>query len=176
VDIVTASDTAAEALIVASLRQARPDDGILGEEGHAIDGTSGITWVIDPIDGTVNYLYGIPAYCVSVAATIEDASAYGDGRRPIATAVFNPVTNEMFTAAQGLGATLNDAPISVGNRTELATSLIATGFGYTVERRSMQARVLQRIITEVRDIRRIGSAAYDLCLVASGRLDGYFEI
>lgn len=176
VDIVTAADTAAEALIVASLRQARPHDGILGEEGHSLTGTTGITWVIDPIDGTVNYLYGIPAYCVSVAATVADASAYGDGRRPIASAVYNPVTGEMFSAAEGHGATMNEAPIRVGDRTDLATSLVATGFGYTAERRAMQARVLQHIITEVRDIRRIGSAAYDLCLVASGRLDGYVEM
>ena len=176
VDIVTAADRTAEALIVDAIHRSRPDDGILGEEGHAHDGTSGITWVIDPIDGTVNYLYGLPAYCVSVAATVADPLGYADGRRPVAAAVVNPVTNEMFTAAETQGATLNGVPIHVGTRSELATSLVATGFGYTEERRAMQGEILQRIITKVRDIRRIGSAAYDLCSLAAGRLDAYYEI
>lgn len=176
VDIVTAADRAAETLIVEALQRVRPTDGILGEEGHSFDGSSGITWVIDPIDGTVNYLYGLPAYCVSIAATVPDALGYADGRRPVAAAVFNPVTNEMFTAAETLGATLNGSTIQVGAREDLASSLVATGFGYTAERRGMQGEVLQRIITKVRDIRRMGSAAYDLCSVAAGRLDAYYEI
>lgn len=175
VDIVTEADREAERLITAALREARPNDGVLGEEGTGIVGTSGITWVIDPIDGTVNYLYNIPAYTVSIAATVP-SPAYADGRRAIAGAVFNPNSNEMFEAFEGGGARLNGTRLSPTGNTELSTSLIATGFGYTAERRAMQAAMAARLLPQVRDVRRIGSAANDLCMVASGRVDAYYEI
>ena len=174
-DVVTAADEEAEELIVAALRNARPDDAILGEEGASHEGSTGITWVIDPIDGTVNYLYNIPAYAVSIAATVPDAAAFADGRRAIAGAVYNPRTEELFEASVGAGSRRNGLPISVSGHTDLSTALIATGFGYSVERRTEQAEVVARIIPRVRDIRRIGSCAYDLCLLASGRVDGYYE-
>ena len=174
-DIVTAADTEAERLVVDALIKARPDDAILGEEGASRPGSTGITWVIDPIDGTVNYLYNIPAYAVSIAATVPDETAFADGRRAIAGAVYAPRTNELFVAHEGGGATRNGERISVSHEDDLATSLIATGFGYSEERRREQAEVVARLIPQVRDIRRIGSCAYDLCLLASGRLDGYYE-
>lgn len=175
-DVVTEADHAAEERIVAAIRTARPQDGIVAEEGHAAESETGITWVIDPIDGTVNYLYHLPAYGVSIAATVPDASAYADGRRAIAAAVFFPATGELFSAAEGLGATRNGEAIRVSTETDLAQSLLATGFGYTPERRTMQIGVLTGIIPHVRDIRRMGSAAYDLCQLAAGKLDVYYEI
>ena len=174
-DIVTAADQEAERLVVSALTDARPNDGILGEEGTARASSTGITWVIDPIDGTVNYLYNIPAYAVSIAATIEDPRAFADGRRAIAGAVYAPRTDELFTAHEGGGSRRNGERISVSGHTELGTALIATGFGYSVERRTEQAEVVARLVPRVRDIRRIGSCAYDLCLLASGRIDGYYE-
>ncbi|MGO3833980.1 MAG: inositol monophosphatase family protein [Microbacteriaceae bacterium] len=176
VDIVTEADRLAEQMIVDAIRRERPNDGVFAEEGHAHESTTGITWVIDPIDGTVNYLYGIGAFCVSIAATVADEYAYEDGRRAVAAVVFNPTTGEMFRASEGGGATLNGQAIGVSKPETLAASLIATGFGYTSERRTMQAAALSALIAHVRDIRRIGSAAYDLCLVAKGSLDGYYEI
>lgn len=175
-DIVTPADREAEALIVDLLTARRPSDGIVAEEGHARTPSSGITWVIDPIDGTVNYLYNLPAFCVSIAATVEDPDRYADGRRAVAAAVFNPRTNEMFVAAERLGATRNGEPIRASVDVPLGQSLVATGFGYTRERRLAQHELLGRVIGEVRDIRRFGSAAYDLCLVAAGRVDAYFEV
>ncbi|MHA3723055.1 inositol monophosphatase family protein [Leucobacter sp. HY1910] len=176
VDIATEADREAEQLITEALRAARPDDGVLGEEGTGVPGTSGITWVIDPIDGTVNYLYNIPYYTVSIAATVPDDTAYADGRRSIAGAVYNPNSDEMFEAYTGGGARLNGAPITPTGNTDLATSLVATGFGYTVERRETQAEMAARLIPTVRDIRRMGSAAGDLCMVACGRIDAYYEL
>lgn len=174
-DVVTESDRLAENLIFERLRASRPNDAILGEEGTRYPGTTEITWVIDPIDGTVNYLYDLVAYCVSIAACVNDETAYSDGKRAVAAAVFNPKTNELFKASTGNGAFLNGDPLSVSKETVLAKALIGTGFGYTAERRLEQHRILGKVIARVRDIRRIGTAAYDLCLVASGRLDGYFE-
>lgn len=176
IDIVTEADREAERLISEALREARPDDAIFGEEGTGIEGTSGVTWVIDPIDGTVNYLYDIPYYNVSVAATVPDPTAFADGRRAIAGAVYNPSSDEMFEAYAGGGARLNGTPITPTGNTELATSLVATGFGYTVERRTLQAELAARLIPAVRDIRRMGSAAGDLCMVACGRIDAYYEL
>lgn len=176
-DVVTAADREAERLLAAGLRELRPDDGILGEEGASVAGSSGITWVVDPIDGTVNYLYQLPAYAVSVAATVADDApgTMADGRRAVAGAVYLPVTDELFTAWQGGGATLNGVPLSGPAETELDAALVATGFGYTMERRTEQAEVVRRLIPRVRDIRRMGSAATDLCLLAAGRLDAYYE-
>ena len=175
VDVVTAADHAAERLLTEALIAERPEDGILGEEGTGRESRSGITWVLDPIDGTVNYLYELPAYAVSVAATISDPDAFADGRRAIAGAVCNPRTDELFEAYVGGGARLNGSPIRVSENPDLSRALVATGFGYTVERRTEQARVVAELIPQVRDIRRIGSAAYDLCLLAAGRLDAYYE-
>lgn len=176
-DVVTAADREAERLVAAGILNVRPDDSIVGEEGASVEGTTEITWVIDPIDGTVNYLYNIPAYAVSIAATVTDGAegTMDDGRRAIAGAVYLPVTGELFTAWEGGGAFLNDAPLSGPSDTSLSTALVATGFGYTVERRTEQARVVSALIPKVRDIRRFGSAANDLCMLAAGRLDAYYE-
>lgn len=181
-DVVTAADREAERLLTLGLRELRPEDGILGEEGASVDGTTGITWVVDPIDGTVNYLYDLPAYAVSVAATVADGGTgtMADGRRAVAGAVHLPVTDQLFVAWEGGGARLNGqtlgpAGLEGPRETPLATALVATGFGYTVERRTEQAEVVRRLIPRVRDIRRMGSAATDLCLVAAGRVDAYYE-
>lgn len=176
-DVVTAADREAERLLTEGLRERRPEDGILGEEGASIAGTSGVTWVVDPIDGTVNYLYNIPAYAVSVAATVTDGApgTMSDGRRAIAGAVYLPVTGELFTASEGGGAFLGAARLHGPSETTLDTTLLGTGFGYTAERRTEQVEVLRRVLPRVRDIRRMGSAAMDLCMLAAGRLDAYYE-
>ena len=176
-DVVTAADKKAERLLTEGLARLRPGDGILGEEGASTPGTTGITWVVDPIDGTVNYLYNLPAYAVSVAATVADGAAgtMSDGRRAIAGAVFVPATGELFTAWQGGGAYANGVRLSGPAETSLATTLLATGFGYTEARRTEQVEVLRSVLPRVRDIRRMGSAAIDLCMLASGRVDAYYE-
>ena len=182
-DVVTAADREAERLVAEALREARPHDGLLGEEGASTAGTTGITWVVDPIDGTVNYLYGLPAYAVSIAATVEHdgrgstlpAGTMADGRRAVAGAVYVPAFDELFDAHEGGGARVNGRPIRVSEREELSLALVGTGFGYTVERRTEQAEVARRLIPRVRDIRRMGAAAVDLCMVAAGRLDAYYE-
>ena len=175
VDMVTEADRECERLVVAALHEARPDDGVLGEEGTGIAGTSGVTWVIDPIDGTTNYLYNLPAYAVSIAATVPDPGAFADGRRGIAAAVYSPRSDEMFDAWEGGGARLNGEAIRISTPLDLETALVGTGFGYTVERKLEQLAILQRVLPRVRDIRRIGSAAYDLCMTAAGRLDAFYE-
>lgn len=174
-DVVTAADQEAERLVVAALQELRPHDAILGEEGAGIAGTSGITWVVDPIDGTVNYLHNIPMYAVSIAATVADENAMADGRRAVAGAVYVPRLDELFEAWEGGGARLNHRPISISGATNLATALVGTGFGYTVERRIEQAAMVSRLLPRAADIRRSGSAAYDLCSFAAGRLDAFFE-
>ena len=182
-DVVTAADREAERLVAEALREARPHDGLLGEEGASTAGTTGITWVVDPIDGTVNYLYGLPAYAVSIAATVEHdgrgstlpAGTMADGRRAVAGAVYVPAFDELFDAHEGGGARVNGRPIRVSEREELSLALVGTGFGYTVERRTEQAEVARRLIPRVRDIRRDGACSLDLCGLASGRLDAYFE-
>lgn len=176
IDIVTHADGLAEQLILERIRTARPDDALVGEEGTDTSGTTGITWVIDPIDGTVNYLYDLPAYTVSIAATVPDSRAFADGRRAVAGAVYCPSTGEMFSAYTGGGARLNGELLEVRVPDSLSTALVGTGFGYTAERRIEQAAVLSRVIPHIRDIRRMGSAAYDLCSLAAGRLDAYYEI
>lgn len=177
-DIVTVMDQDSELLLRRMLLGARPDDAVLGEEDGASAGTSGITWVIDPIDGTVNYLYEIPAYCVSVAAVIGDAGTPGQWQ-PVAGAVCNPVTGEVFHTRRGGGAYLRvgneDTAIRVNAVDILLQSLVATGFGYVPEVRARQGEVLRAILPDIRDIRRAGSAALDLCAVACGRVDAYYE-
>jgi len=173
-DIVTVMDQESELLLRRILLGARPDDAVLGEEDGASAGTSGITWVIDPIDGTVNYLYGIPAYCVSVAAVIGDAGTPGQWQ-PVAGAICNPLTGEIFHSRRGGGAYVlvagEDTAIRVNAVDVLLQSLIATGFGYVPEVRARQGEVLSAMLPEIRDIRRAGSAALDLCAVACGRVD-----
>ena len=177
-DIVTVMDQRSEALLRRRLLGARPDDAVLGEEDGASDGTSGITWVIDPIDGTVNYLYEIPAYCVSVAAVIGDSGVPGQWK-PVAGAICNPLSGEVFHARLGGGAHVlvvdEDTSIRVNSVDVLQQSLVATGFGYVPEVRARQGEVLAAILPEIRDIRRAGSAALDLCAVACGRVDAYYE-
>lgn len=179
-DVVTVMDTRSEELIRARLLAARPDDSILGEEGADHIGTSGVTWVVDPIDGTVNYLYGIPAYAVSVAAVTGDPRAAGEWR-VLAGAVADPSLGVVHHATVGGGAFATRADgetgsLRVGEVSDLGGSLVGTGFGYTPERRRQQGELLRAIVPQVRDIRRIGSAALDLCMVASGQLDGFYEI
>lgn len=166
-DPVTEFDRAAEAVIVETLRARRPDDSIVGEEGAGHAGSSGLEWHIDPIDGTVNFVYDLPAWCTSIAVV--------DDLGPLAGAVFVPVTEELFSAARGAGATRNGTPIRCSSASELAMSLIGTGFSYSPSTRQRQARRLAALLPQVRDVRRYGSAALDLCMVACGRLDGYYE-
>ncbi len=167
-DMVTEIDRASEALIVAGLRAARPDDGIVGEEGTDQPGTSGVVWCIDPVDGTTNYLYRHAGFAVSIAAAIEGEPAVG--------VVHDPLHGEVFAAARGRGATRNGAPVNVGRTGELAQALGATGFSYDADRRRRQAEVLVRILPRLRDVRRMGAASVDLCSVACGRVDAYYEV
>jgi len=166
-DIVTAMDKAAERLLTEHIRAVRPDDGFLGEEGADEAGSSGVTWVIDPIDGTVNYLYRLAPYAVSVGVRV--------GGAVVAGAVVNPVSGEVWTARRGHGAWLDGRPIHVNDPQPLAMALVATGFGYGSERRARQAQVLTTVLPRVRDVRRMGSASLDLCALACGRIDGYYE-
>ncbi|MGL4832208.1 MAG: inositol monophosphatase family protein [Propionibacteriaceae bacterium] len=178
VDVVTIMDRRSEELAATLLSQARPDDGQFGEEGLNRPGTSGITWVVDPLDGTVNYLYELPAYCVSVAAVVGDPQVAG-AWRPAAGAVYNPVTSELWHAALGAGATKNTQgaaqELHFCPAASLAQSLIATGFSYDSTVRAEQGTVVAQLVPLVRDIRRLGSAALDLCRVADGQVDAYYE-
>jgi myo-inositol-1(or 4)-monophosphatase len=182
-DIVTVMDRRSEELLHRLILEARPDDGILGEEGADVDGTSGLTWVIDPIDGTVNYLYDIPAYAVSVAVVVGDASGEGTWS-PVAGAVSDPSLRLVHHARRGSGAwTIPEATdettpprrLAVSSEHRLGRTLLATGFGYAADVRARQAEVLTRVLPLVRDIRRIGSAALDLVRVADGSVDAYAE-
>jgi myo-inositol-1(or 4)-monophosphatase len=166
-DMVSDADREAEAVIAGLLRAERPDDGILAEEGSTREGISGRRWVVDPLDGTTNFLYGFPAWAVSVA--LED----GDGG--IAAVVHDALRDETFGAARGDGCSLNGHPVEVREPPPLERALIATGFGYDPGRRADQAEVLRRVLPRVRDVRRAGAAALDLAWVAAGRLDGYYE-
>lgn len=167
VDVVTEADQQSEELLRRRLLGARPDDGFLGEEGEVVTGTSGVRWVVDPIDGTVNYLYGLPAYAVSVAAE-------RDGR-VVAGAVVNPAAGLEYAAHLGGGATRNGEPLRVRPAPPLEESLVATGFGYEAQVRARQAAAVGRMLPRVRDIRRVGSCALDLCAVAAGQVDAYVE-
>lgn len=166
-DMVTEYDKACELIVFEGLRSARPSDSIIGEEGARHDGDSGITWCIDPIDGTTNFLYDIPMWAVSIGAADADG--------PLVGVVYNPSSNETFTAIRGHGAALNDRRISCNPQPTLATALVATGFSYAPEARAKQAKRVAHMIHHIRDIRRFGAAAIDMCYVACGRLDGYFE-
>jgi len=168
VDPVTEFDRATEAMVVDRLRRERPDDSIVGEEGANHRGTSGYEWHVDPIDGTVNFVYDLPGWCTSIAVL--------HAGQPVAGAVYAPVVDELYSAGIGQGATINGTAIHVSGSTELATSLAATGFSYHLDdHRAVQAARIARVLPTVRDIRRQGSAALDLAYVASGRVDLYFE-
>lgn len=167
VDVVTDADRASEELIRGLLLEARPDDSILGEEGDDHAGTSGVRWVVDPIDGTVNFLYGLPEYAVSVAAELDG--------EVVAGAVLNVATGVEYAAARGLGATRDGAPLSVRAVPPVPERLVLTGFGYRTDVRAGQAERVARMLPRVRDIRRMGSCALDLCHVAEGSADGYVE-
>jgi myo-inositol-1(or 4)-monophosphatase len=180
VDVVTEADREVERLIRNRLADARPDDGILGEEGGGHSGTSGLTWVVDPIDGTTNYLYGIPHYAVSIAVVEgePDPLNWVD----VAGVVFNPASGELYAAAVGEGATVStgsttgrDTAIHVAPTVPLAEALIGTGFAYASEMRGIQGAIVTRLLPRVRDIRRQGTASLDLCFVAAGRLNAFFE-
>jgi len=173
-DPVTEADEAGERAIRSVLSDLRPDDGIIGEEGEEIFGSSGFRWIVDPLDGTVNFLYGYPQWCVSVAVADEDG--------PVAGVVLDPQRDEEFAATRGGALLLNGEPVPVGRVHEPGLSpdplegvMLATGFNYERDVRLLQGEVFDSLIPRVRDIRRGGSAALDLCWVAVGRLDAYFE-
>ena len=161
------ADRAAEALIVERIRRARPGDAILAEEGGGGEGASGLRWLVDPLDGTINYLWGIPQWSVSVAAADADG--------PVVGVVHDPPRGETFTARRGGGARLGDRRLRLEAGPALDRALVATGFSYRAERRAVQARLLTRVLPAVRDVRRFGSAAIDLAWLAAGRVDGYYE-
>ena len=167
VDVVTEADRAVEALLRRRLLELRPDDAVLGEEGDDHPGTSGVRWVVDPIDGTVNYLYGLPDCAVSVAAEVDG--------EVVAGAVVGIGTDVEYAAARGSGATRDGRPIGVRPAPPVAQRLVLTGFGYRADVRTHQARCVAALLPLVRDIRRMGSCALDLCHVAEGSADGYVE-
>jgi myo-inositol-1(or 4)-monophosphatase len=167
IDIATQMDKKAEKFIMESLLAARPDDGIIGEEGSSVESKSGITWVIDPLDGTVNYFYGLPGWNVSIAAKDKDGSIVG-----VVTA---PTINSIWWATRGGGAFYNGHQIHCNDPIALDRSLIATGFQYDVSHRISQLEDFSKLVPIVRDLRRNGAAAVDLCHVAMGALDGYYE-
>ena len=166
-DLVSEADHAAERLIRARLAAVRPDDGVLGEEGGDAAGTTGLRWVVDPLDGTVNFLFGIPQWAVSIA--VED----GDGT--LAGVVYDPMRDELWSVERDGEPLLDARPIRASQRADLATALVATGFGYDAEVRRVQAEVAARLLPRVRDIRRLGSAALDLAWTAAGRYDAFYE-
>ena len=167
IDMVTQFDKASEAMITKGLTALRPEDSIIGEEGASKEGTSGITWHIDPIDGTTNFYFDLPMWAVSIGAVDEHG--------PLAGAVYVPALGEMFSGARSEGATMNGEPISVRANDDIADALVCTGYSYLISEREVHAKRVANIVMKVRDLRRFGAAAVDLCFVASGRLDVYFE-
>lgn len=172
-DVVTAADLAAETELRRLLARVRPQDGVLGEEEGLIAGASGLTWVVDPLDGTVNFLYGISAYSVSVAVVSGEPAP--DRWEAVAGAVYDVPGDRTYSAAAGHGANLAGVPLRPSGITELSMCLLGTGFSYRAERRAEQALAMAALAPQVRDLRRIGSAALDICMVAAGAMDGYVE-
>lgn len=172
-DVVTAADLAAETELRRLLAEARPDDGVLGEEEGLVAGSSGLTWVLDPLDGTVNFLYDVPAYAVSVAVVTGDAVPAR--WEAVAGAVHDVTRSRTYSAAAGRGADLDGRPLRPSPVRELSMCLLGTGFSYRPELRARQADAVAALLPRVRDVRRIGSAALDICMVAGGVLDGYVE-
>lgn len=167
IDIATQMDIASEKLIVKSILAASPNDGIIGEEGTSRESKSGVTWVIDPVDGTVNYFYGLPGWAISIAAKDESGTLVG--------VVHSPTVNATWHAAKGRGAFLNDVAIACNDPVELNRALISSGFAYDIKDRIEQVKIVNALLPQIRDLRRIGSAAADICHVATGMVDGYFE-
>ncbi len=170
VDVVTEADRAAESLIRELIRASRPDDAFIGEEEASESGTTGVRWIIDPIDGTVNFLYGIPQYAVSIAAEVDGEVVAG-----VVVDVAKRIEYVGRPGPDGTVALRDGRPIAVRGPAPLAQRLIGTGFSYQSEVRSVQAAAVGRLLPQVRDIRRFGSCALDLCAVAEGMLDGYVE-
>ena len=167
-DLVSEADLASQRAIRELLADRRPGDGFLGEEeAEDLQGSSGLRWVVDPLDGTVNFLFGIPQWCVSVAVE--------DGKGTLAGAIFDPNRRELFSAIRGQSPLLNGGSIKASDCLERSNAMVATGFAYSATVRAAQAKVLERLIAEVRDLRRFGSAALDLAWTAAGRYDAYFE-
>ena len=166
-DPVSDADREAERVIRELLEGERPDDGLVGEEGSRSPSSNERTWIVDPLDGTVNFLYGLRTWGVSIALQDERGLAVG--------VVFNPVDDECFTARRGEGAAVNGAPIRVTSCAELGHAMVGTGFSYEAPRRAEQAKLLVDLLPRVRDIRRPGAAALDLAYVAAGRLDAFYE-
>ncbi len=163
-DLVSEADLAAERTIRELLARERPDDAIMGEEGDDTPGTSGLRWIVDPLDGTINYLYGHPQWCISVAC---------EGRAGV---VFDPIRDELWAVTAGEAATLNGVPLAPLTGPEsLASALVGTGFSYAARERAAQAEIVTRVLPAVRDVRRAGAAALDLAWAAAGRLDAYYE-
>jgi len=173
VDIVTEADRETEALIRALLAEARPLDGFFGEESDAAESESGLTWIVDPIDGTVNFLYGIPHYAVSIA--VVEGGPDPLTWRALAACVFNPATGEVYTAAEGSGAFLGEQQLHVASTVPLSQALVGTGFAYDSGMRAKQGALAAGLLPLVRDLRRMGTASLDLCAVAAGRLNAYYE-
>lgn len=166
-DVVTALDRASEQLITERLLAARPDDGLLGEEGASRPGTSGVRWVIDPVDGTVNFLYRLPSWAVSIGCEVDG--------EVVAGVVYDVPRDVTWTAELGGGAFRDGVAVSCSSVTTLAGALVATGFSYESDRRARQAPIVADLLPNVRDIRRLGSAALDLCSAAAGHVDAYYE-
>lgn len=166
-DVVTRADLASERLIRERILAVRPTDGFIGEEGRDVVSSSGVTWVADPIDGTVNYLYGIPYYAVSIAAQVEGTS--------VAAVVRAPALGKEYRAVRGGGACVNDREAGCSSTGDWESALVATGFGYEASVRESQARATAALLPQVRDIRRLGSCALDICAVATGAIDAYVE-
>ena len=166
-DLVSDADRDSEALVLNRIKSARPDDGLIAEESEEQVTRSGVTWIVDPLDGTVNFLFGIPIWAVSIA--IHDLGG------PLIGVVHHPSQQETFAAERGRGARLNGGVVSVSSKSDLSTALVGTGFSYEAETRVAQAERIPRILPRVRDLRRAGSAAIDLAWLACGRLDGFYE-
>lgn len=166
-DLVSEVDKAAEALIVGRLRTERPDDAILAEEGTADTGASGLRWVVDPLDGTINYLYRRESFAVSIACEDAEGGLVG--------VVYDPQRDALWTAERGGGAFRDGEPIRCSEQADLAFTLLGTGFAYAAETRAAQAEAMRHVLPRVRDIRRAGAATLDLCAVAEGTLDAYYE-
>jgi myo-inositol-1(or 4)-monophosphatase len=166
-DVVTGTDLRAEALVRRLLQEATPDAGVLAEEGGTTAPGTRLQWVVDPLDGTVNFLYGVPIFAVSIAAAVDG--------EVVAGAVVDVLREELFSAHRGGGARRNGEPISVSSCAALPDALVATGFSYQAEQRALQGEVAQRLLSRARDLRCFGSAALELCWVACARVDGYFQ-
>ena len=166
-DMVTEFDRATEKYLVDEIRGRRPNDSIIGEEGASIAGNSEITWCIDPIDGTTNFLYALPGWSVSIGVS--------DDQGPLVGVVYIPSLGELFHAVRGQGAFLNDKQIFCNSINDISQALVCTGFSYSPAQRTIQSKRVAKFIHQIRDIRRLGAASIDICFVACGRIDAYFE-